>query len=292
MKTFLFEQYGYYPKMFENYSFQLNGWKFKLEQVDLKDDVLEYICEYLEYIRNIFSGEGSFIVKNRSGKNTSFYDNKKYVLVSNKERKMTLKDFNVLHYLCIEKEKTINLKNLILVWRERMDIIERESIYSLRLDSVYYRENYEISLYGLGLAQNALQYLNECIEIYGEELGGLTLTHKRVNDMDSFSFFNPFNLVIDHPIRDLSELYKNNCIEYSELIEILECYKLDEKLASIMMARLLYPCKIFDLLDGDVVKKDVNLKIDYSIEKEFAKLKKIYVFLRTQYKIMPIVWLE
>lgn len=292
MNTFLFEQYGYYPGKLENNSFNVDGWDFKLIKVELSDNELDQINEYLEYVRKCFDNKGAFIVKNRNGKLASYYDNNRYVLVSIQNVKITLEDFNAFHCSFLEKEKTMDLNNLVLVWKERLELVENECMNSLRIDSVYYKENFEISLYALGLAQNALQYLSECVEIYGPKLEGLTLTHKRINEMNSFSFFNPFNFIVDHPVRDLSELYKNNCVEYSQLIDLLEYYRLDERLASLMMARVLYPCKVFDLLENNFNVRDTNLKFNYSIEKEFVKLKKIYRFLRNQYQIRPIIWLE
>lgn len=292
MKTFLFEQYGYYPEIMEGDFFCVNDWMFKLIKVELEDELLERIDKYLVLIRDAFVGDGAFFIKNRSGKISSYYDGCKYVLISSKKRKINLNDITVFHNAFFEKEKTVDLKNLLNTWKENVNYIETYCLQSLRLDSVYYKDNFEISLYGLGLAQNSLQYLSDCIDMYGPELSGLSLTHKRMDSWDSFAFFNPFNFVIDHPVRDFSELYKNNCIDYSEMSSMLERYGLNEKQATILMARLLYPCKIFDLLECNLNNKNANLKINYSIEKEFVKLKKIYLFLRKRYKIRPIIWLE
>ena len=47
------------------------------------------------------------------------------------------------------------------------------------------------------------------------------------------SFFNPFNYIIDHPIRDLIELYKCNILTFSDLIDLFEYYKLDSFFALV-----------------------------------------------------------
>ena len=70
--------------------------------------------------------------------------------------------------------------------------------------------------------------------------------------MDTFDFFNPFNFVFDHPIRDFAELYKNNVIDFANLISILEYYRLDSKIATLFVARLLYPSEVFDALEDNL----------------------------------------
>jgi hypothetical protein len=54
----------------------------------------------------------------------------------------------------------------------------------------------------------------------------------------------------------------------------------------------MYHTGVLDLLEDNIEKKDVNFKLNYVIEKEFAKLKKIYSYFREIYLIRPIDWLE
>ena len=110
--------------------------------------------------------------------------------------------------------------------------------------------------------------------------------------MNSFDFFDPFNFIIDHPIRDYVELYKNNVIEFLDLVSILEFYRMDTKIATLFMARLMYPSEILDALEENVDKKDKSFRINYSIEKEVLKIKKAYLYFKKKYNIRPIYWLE
>ena len=94
-------------------------------------------------------------------------------------------------------------------------------------------------MFCLGLAQNAMQYLSEIIVDFGHHLQDLTLVHKRLKNLDSFEFFNPFNLIVDHPLKDLCELYKNDYLSFEELQQKLNFYHLDSKSASVFVARML-----------------------------------------------------
>lgn len=291
MISFLFEQYGYYPKDFENNEFNIGQWRFKLIEIDGDEAYVDKIQEYIDIVKNNFN-KGAYIIKTRNNKKISFYDNKKYVLISICEGMVGLNDLNKMHLLFKGIEDKLHLNKLLSAWKFRSEFIEKNALSSLRLDSIYYGSNLEIVMFVLGLCQNALQYLNDVITDYGEVVDDLTITHKRLDDLSSFTFYNPFNYVVDHPLRDLAELYKSDLLDFGNLLDCLQYYFVDTKTASIFVARLLYPAKIFDLLEENIDKKDKNFKIQYCIEKELIKIKKVYEYFFEKYNIRPIAWLN
>mgnify|MGYP000538915702 FL=1 len=120
--------------------------------------------------------------------------------------------------------------------------------------------------------------------------------HKRIDELNSFYLFNPFNLIIDSPMRDLAELYKNDLLSLEQLYDLLKRYPLTSLDASLLLARCLYPNQIFDLLeDYYELKKDITNRVNQLIisinSKEF-KLKKLHKFLVSNYQIRPISWLD
>lgn len=293
MITFLFEQYGYYPKdLSKDNSFEIDNWLFRLIEIEYEDSFIESVDRYITELRDYFEAKGSFIIKTRFNKKVSIYDGKRYVLVSVNKCNMSLQDLNKLHCAFIEKDKYVDLNNLFATWEERISIIDAEAVSSLRIDSVYYKNNIEITMFCLGLAQNALQYLSEVILDYDKKVENVTITHKRLKNLNSFDFWNPFNLIIDHPLRDLVELYKNDFIQFDELLYLFEYYNMEIKTASLFMARLLYPGEIFDRLDDNIKEKSTSFKLVYNIEREMQKIKKVYLYLKDKYGIRPIIWLE
>lgn len=291
MTSFLFEQYGYYPNLIDNNMFFIDDWCFKLIEIDFDIDYINGIDEYLSLLKNMFPGKGAFIIKNRANEKITFYDGKKYVLISIKKGKVNLSELNRFHFL-LKEDKTMDLNELVAAWEQKMSFIENQAMSSIRMDSVYYDNNLEISMYCLGLFQNAIQYLSDIVLDYGEKINDLTINHKRLYSLDAIEFFNPFNFVVDHPCRDLIELYKNNVIDFNEFEYVMEFYQMNSQTASLMLARLLYPSYFVDELEKNYYSDDKNLKLEFNIEKEILKIKKVYFYLKNKYTLRPIVWLE
>lgn len=292
MIAFLFEQYGYYPTNFQNNTFTIDDWIFKLMEVTCDEKYVQEIDAYCEEIRSFFSNKGPYIIKTRFNKNISVYDNKNYVLICFYNFEISIKELNAFHFNFKQADKKIELKKILLSWEEKISYVENTSISALRVDSVYYQSNLQIAMFCLGMAQNALQYLSECILDYGDTIDNATLVHKRLKNLNIVEVLDPFNLVADHPVRDLIELYRNDFIQFNDFINIIKYYNLNTKIATICIARLLYPCEQLDLLEKNIYSSNVSFKIDYNIEKEYMKIKKVYEHFKTEYNIRPINWLE
>lgn len=292
MLSFLFEQYGYYPDNLKDKTFFVNGWEFRLIEFNEVDDYVEKIDWYASIIRESFSSKGPFIIKNRYNNKVSLFDNRKFVLVSVNKMVIGLNDLNRLHVLFRDVDKNVDLSKVLTAWESRCSLIENDGVAALRSDGVYYGNNLEISMFCLGMCQNAIQYLSEIIQDYGEIIECVTITHKRMVDFNSFDFFNPFNFVIDHPIRDFVELYRNDVLDFNDLVDVLEYYQIDYKIASFFIARLLYPVRLMDLLEDNIGSRDKDFRLSCSVEKELSKIKKAYIYFKEKYNIRPIDWLD
>ena len=121
-------------------------------------------------------------------------------------------------------------------------------------------------------------------------------TKRGLNSYDSYSFFNPFNMIIDTVIRDYAELYKFELIDIYDLDKIISNLNINVKEASLLMARILYPTRIFDLLEDNYLKEDhkINKTIEYvnSLDKELQRIKNVHSLLKRKYNIRPIEWLR
>ena len=292
MLSFLFEQYGYYPSDFNDGKFFVDGWEFRLIKVDADADFVEKLDYYSKVVRDSFLGEGPYIVKTRKGEKISYYDGQKYSLLCVRKTSITFNDLNKFHVLFSDSQVKIDLREVLLTWQDRVSIIERESIVNLRVESPFYSSNLKNIMFCMGLCQNAVQYLSDVIQDYGSVLDHISLTHKRLNCLDSFDFFNPFNFILDHPARDLAELYRNDLIPFDILVACFESYNFDVKVASLFLARLMYSINVLDSVEENVYSKGKNFKVDYSVKKEINKIKKVYLYFKEKYNIRPIVWLE
>ena len=297
MRAFLYDKYGYYPDEEYSTSFTYQGWFFKLEISEKNDYELASLKKLLNDINNTFQNLGSDIVLTRDGHYVTTSEYGPVVLVAIKEGKVTIDTLFKMHqmfYNQFQNQLTVSyLRNL---WLNKINTIEERIIPSLPNDNKEFSSLYILSMYALGSAENAIQYLLDIIYYYGNEIKNTSLVHKRIDELNSFYLFNPFNLIIDSPMRDLAELYKNDLLSLEQLYDLLKRYPLTSLDASLLLARCLYPNQIFDLLeDYYELKKDITNRVNQLIisinSKEF-KLKKLHKFLVSNYQIRPISWLD
>ena len=292
MKTFLFEQYGYYPKEIKNNSFVVDGWMFKIIPTDLNNQDVTSIENYINVLNQTFFNKGPFIIKNKTNSNVSFFNDTNYVLISSFIANMSIQDLIKFHYLFYKSDEYVELDKILDVWKDRVDEVEKKLSSNLRVDSIYYKKNLDISMFCIGLAINAMQYLSDIIYNYDKRLYGITIVHKRLSNLNSFDFFNPFNFMVEHPVKDIAMLYQSDYLTYEELKNILPNYNLDITSATFLMARILYRVDVFDFLQ---TKRDIDSKdqkINFNLEMEIYKIKKAYSLLKSVYSIRPIDWLE
>lgn len=292
MLSFLFEQYGYYPVEFKEGTFYVNDWEFRLLEIEFDEQYMYKIDQYCQIIRDQFGSKGPFIIKTRTGEKTSNHDGKTYSLISAKRGFFNLNELNKFHVFFREEDRAVDLNKILSSWESRSSELENYGISSLRIDGNFYEENLEATMFAFGMSQNAQQYLSDAIKDYGDEIKDVTIAHKRIKDLNNFDFFNPFNFIVDHPIRDIVELYRTGTLSFDYMLDLLEYYQMDPKKASLFIARLMYPIQVFDLLEENMEKKEKNLKFNFVIEKEILKIKKVYEYFKEKYHIRPIVWLE
>lgn len=292
MKKFLFEQYGYYPKEIMDNTFTVDGWEFRLIETELNDETVISIREYVSVLNDHFYNKGPFIIKNKMGKVISSLSVEQYVLVSVLKSDMKFEDLIKFHSLFYKNDQYIELDKVLAAWKERIEDIENKLGAYLRMDSIYYRHNLDVVRFCIGLGINAMQYLSDIIHNFDNKLYGISLVHKRLNDLNSFDFFNPFNFIIEHPVKDICLLYQSDYISFEEFKYLLGFYYIDSKVASFVMARILYRVGVYDLIEQkrELDQGDQELKFNFEIE--MYKIKKAYAFLKENYSIRPIEWIE
>ena len=277
MRAFIYDKYGYYPPTEEATSFEYNGYFFKLELSEKNDYQINELRILLDRVNKVFYPLGSDVILTR--------DNH---YVSNSE-------YGPVVLICV-KNGEVNINSLYKMHYEFFNKFEEKILPSLPIDNKEYKNMRVIGEYALYMIENAIQYLLDMEIYYGDDIKNVTLAHKRLDKLDTFYLFNPFNLVIDSPMRDLGELYKNNQITIEELTNLLNKYNITSQDASLLMARCIYPSKIVDIYeDYYELKKDVKPLLNkyYTlIDTHIVKLKKLHKYLVNNYKIRPINWLK
>lgn len=297
MRDFIFDQYGYYYSDSDASEFEFKGYEFKVMAHSLTENDLINMEEYIQYLYyKLNINPHCHIVKNRAG---LYGVESKYgtvSLVSCLKKDYKLDNLISFQHLEInELSKPYTISNLSTLWEEKLNLIEEKCVPYLKIDDFTYPIILKETIFAIGLCSNAIEYLTDMKEDYGNEVKNLCYAHKRLYDLTSFDLFNPFNIVIDSPTRDLAFLYKEKAINLNELISIIDYYKLDQMEISLLMARALFPTATFDILeDYFALKKDIKLSIvkkHKKTKREVNLLVELHKRLVEKYKIRPIEWL-
>ena len=297
MRDFIFDQYGYYYSDSDASEFEFKGYEFKVMAHSLTENDLINMEEYIQYLYSKLNiNPHCHIVKNRAG---LYGVESKYgtvSLVSCLKKDYKLDNLISFQHLEInELSKPYTISNLSTLCEEKLNLIEEKCVPYLKIDDFTYPIILKETIFAIGLCSNAIEYLTDMKEDYGNEVKNLCYAHKRLYDLTSFDLFNPFNIVIDSPTRDLAFLYKEKAINLNELISIIDYYKLDQMEISLLMARALFPTATFDILeDYFALKKDIKLSIvkkHKKTKREVNLLVELHKRLVEKYKIRPIEWL-
>ena len=236
-----------------------------------------------------------FIIKNKLGDIITTDGNKNYCLIKIRgpeNDEMTLKEM-LYNLIEINKPNSILRRdNWGLLWSEKVDYLEYQ-ISELGTNHPIILSSFS---YYVGLAENAIEYFN-LIDNKNEKL---VLSQKRIKYPNiSRNYFNPLNLVIDNKTRDLSEYLKScffeNGYPIDELTDIIKKHILNQNEYNLLYSRLLYPSYYFDELSEILEKnkkEDVLLKYINKVNNYEEFLKKVYLLLSRNCKMIKIDWIN
>ena len=293
--SFLFDNYGLYPNDLVDNSFIIDDKLYKVEEIkNYSEEDMNSLVNFSIEIKKVI-GKDYQIIKNRKNQYITRNVNENNVLISVPIYKVNY--YDIINFNIFFQNKNINYKvsQMIDIWLERYTNIQNSCFNALNNEDKYYNDIYIAVSYSFGLAENAISYLADAKLDYGDEIERLVLSHIRLNSLDSYSFLNPLNMIYDSIVRDYAELYKFNLIDLIELNKITDYLNLTQKEATLLMARVLYPTKVFDILEDNYLNDDYkfNKASEYfkTIDKELQRIKNLHKLLIKKYNIRPIKWL-
>lgn len=299
MQSFIFDYYGYNANV-ENNEFEYEGYKFLLLSVEDDEKDIIKLNDLVNSLNIHFNSDVVFIVKNKYDKyiSTSKDNNNICLLTYKIDNQININDFVKMHLSYFNSfSYKINIQQIIDLWDQRIEYIENQCLTNFNFDNDAHLTLYEYTLYSIGLAINSLQYLADMNLDFKRKYSS-TLTHRRIKKMDKYELFNPFNLIVDHSSRDLAELYKNDIISLDTLLNICAFYSYSVDEYEYLLARLLFPTFIFDIvedMENDKSSYDYTSDIYYAIAKsnsQLDKLKSLYNALISKMNIRPINWIN
>ena len=241
----------------------------------------------------ILNIKGSFLTK---------IDDYNYILMSVVNPK---EEFDIFDIVNIASKLHLNNKTSRLyrnnwgtLWMQKIDYFEYQ-IRELALNKPVVKDSFS---YYIGLAENAISYVNNTNARFPNVNSAVVLAHRRVFYPNyKLNFFNPISFIFDLEVRDVAEYLKAMFFAIDTEYEVLEDLKSYLKIknlsiyeASMLYARLLYPSYYFDIYEEVMNKErdeedlvDVIKKAD--LYEDF--LKKAYLEITKYAMIEKIDWL-
>jgi hypothetical protein len=298
MQTYIYDKYGYLVDDEFAKEFIYQNWKFKLEANQKSEKELEELNDFIKRVDQTLFNKGSSIILNRENQFSSISEYGQLSLVGVNIFDVNINDFIKMNTRYARLEKNENnplISSIRYLWISKTDNIENKVLPNLKKDNFLYQKVYSLIVYSLGLAENAISYLQDISIDYGDMIEEVALSHKRINEISSYELLNPFNLILDSPMRDVADLIKLGAIDKSNLESVLSNYNMNAKNASLLLARIIYPSYLFDLLEEHfITKKDIKkdvIKYYNQISKGKERLQFIHSYLVNRYGIRPINWL-
>ena len=183
------------------------------------------------------------------------------------------------------------------LWSEKIDYFEYQ-VRELSIEKDVVKNSFS---YYVGMAENAISYVNNTNMKYGRDVYRIVLSHRRVFYPNyKLNYLNPLSFVFDLEVRDIAEYLKamffkkdiSFCLD--ELSSYLKIRHLSLYEYQMLYARLLYPTYYFDVYESVMNKNGDEEQLVNIIKKcdsyeEF--LKNAYLEISKYAKIDKIEWI-
>lgn len=285
---------GKYHFKIENQDFFFVFYNRGLEELE---DIIE-VCNEM-FLKGINVHE---VIRNRNNSFLTKVNEYNYILfrVNNLSEEYDIFDMvNISNKLILNNNKSsLYRNNWGSLWSDKIDFFEYQ-VRELGIEKNVVKSSFS---YYVGLAENAISYVNNAVLKYGGVSSGrIVLSHRRVFYPNyRLNYMNPLSFVFDLEVRDVAEYLKamffKKDIEYclDELKSYLSIRKLNIYEYHMFYARLLYPSYYFDVYDS-VMNKNVNEEELVKIVKrsnDYEKfLKKTYLEISKYVRLDKIDWI-
>lgn len=241
------------------------------------------------------------IIPNTFNQLTTFIKGKKYILVekinnyTNEtiDMKDIIKEYKVID---VKDYNSLLRNNWYDLWTKKIEYIEyqREHIKNKYIIIDQYLDYY------IGMAENAIGYYKITIDTFKENNKNvLTLSHRRINSILKSDYYNINDLIIDYPVRNISEYLKykffNDKLDNKEIISIFSNINYNELLSRLFYSRMLFPSYFFDvyekIVNDDLPEREI-IPIINKIKKYEEFLKNIFYLINKKTRIPVIDWLS
>ncbi len=292
------------------YNFNINNITFNNENYFFYNASSRYMLKYFE--NNELTFEQIKIIQqlnnypyfftpipNKDNNYITRIENKPYILLKLSKienHKISIFDIRTDIYVSVTNENLLlNHFPWIELWENKIDYYEKW--FSIKYDN--YKGIFPLFHYFIGIAENALLYLKESDkEEQKSNIDKFVIAHKRlIVDNTLYDYYDPTNIIIDHPSRDISEylksLFINKIWDLDVFREYLEKHKFSKYGIRIMLSRIMFPSFFFDYIEKMILdNSEVDLLYLETRAEEYQKfIKEITLFFKEKYNVNIISWI-
>ena len=296
----------YYNLPVDEVHFSAQQYYFKIENqlyilmtyyrpFDEIDAIVALDFEIIKYNSNFHQ-----IILNKDRQAITIIENIPYVLLKINvpiDRPITSEDLVKMPVTLSKQLSLLDRSNWVQLWSNKLDYFE-EQMGHMELEFPLLRENV---IYFIGLGENSISYIrNTFLEERPSWEDRITICHRRISIKDTtFTFYNPLNLVLDYPVRDVSEYLKSlfwfDQYKIEEIEPWLRTNPLSNFEARLLFGRLLFPSFFFDqyekIIDHQIEEKRI-LEITTRTDEYEQFLMMIYRILKEDHSLPEIEWLN
>ena len=284
-----------------NYHFILNKWDYYFvffnRSIDELNDIIACINELKRKGINCHN-----IIFNKDNQALTKIGDIYYVLLSIYNPN---EEYDLIDIINMQKKLLLNpnhsklyRNNWATLWSDKVDYFE----YQIKELGLEKKEVLKTFSYYIGLAENAISYVNKTNQSYSQGFNDrITLSHRRIHYPNiKVNYLNPLSFIFDLEVRDIAEYLKSLFFLSKELdsLEELQIYLKTAKLSiysyQMLYARLLYPSYYFDIYEQIMNKKideDNLLKVVNKVNLYEQFLKKAYLEISKYANIEKIDWI-
>lgn len=236
------------------------------------------------------------IVKNKNNSYISEYNKKEYVLIKvNDIEDVDINIKDIINYNIVI-ENSVN-KSLFV---NEIDEMKMEIDNYEKLISGYNREYslvQQICNYYIGLAENAVSYLNDSIkELDNKEY---SLSHINIDSMKNKILIDITNISYNYRLKDVSSYFRIKLINKESIEEefeyIVSKYEFNEFDYRFLYSEIVYPKYFFNIINkifNEKYKENVLNDLINSINENEIKLNNLFLLINNYCKIPSIWWLN
>lgn len=270
-----------------DYIFTVDGQKYILYEYTRENEEIPELYA-LNLMLNSYGLPFHKIMLNKNQQIITEMNDKKYVLVKLLVNKYVVSNQEVLKSAIIINQnfETISRTNWYELWSKKIDNIERlveESgdKYNLIRESINYY---------IGLAENALMITRRINK------NKVFVEHRILNNLNSYTIYNPLNLVLDNRTRDLSNLIKYSIIYKNEMFDNINIiFSLEHNEKICLLARMLFPDYYFNMVEEIINKNKKENDLNYILDKK-EKIEDIIIYIynivKNIYNDLDIEWIK